>query len=238
MCRPCRPNLRLFYIQTYLEKDLRAILNVGNLRDFQRFMRICATRAGQLLNYSEIGKDLAMSGTTIKSWISALEASGVITLLPAYYRHLGKRIIKAPKLYFQDNGLLCNLLGVNSSSDLTEHVHLGQIWENFVFGELVKAHDLRPGKNLFFYLDQNGVEIDFIAEVGASMVWLVEAKYSENFRANKLNFQKITSRFQQPLRCSVACTINSSEELFFAAYSIYNPLLCAPNNDGAMALKA
>jgi predicted AAA+ superfamily ATPase len=215
------------YIQTYLERDLRAILNVANLRDFQRFMRLCATRCGHLLNYSELGKDLALSGTTIKSWISALEASGIITLLPPYYRNLGKRLIKAPKLYFSDNGLLCNLLNINKSKDLDDHVNLGQIWENLVFCELIKSHRLKPGKNLFFYRDQNGIEIDFIAE-GRPDVWLIEAKYSENVKDGKLNFKKIAPRFERPVKCSVACSVNSNKELFFADYSVFNPLYCSP----------
>jgi len=101
------------YIQTYLERDLRQILNIANLRDFRRFLSILAIRTGQLLNYSEISKEVGVAVNTIKAWVSALETSGVIILLPPYYNNLGKRLIKAPKLYFCDNGLVASLLNID-----------------------------------------------------------------------------------------------------------------------------
>ena len=107
---------------------------------------------------------LVFSNNTIKTWIGALEASGIIFLLPPYFANIGKRMVKAPKLYFADTGLAAYLLGIISFSNWQAHIYKGQLWENFIFNELVKQHDLIPGRNLFFYRDQNAVEVDFVVE--------------------------------------------------------------------------
>jgi uncharacterized protein len=102
------------YIQTYLERDLKQILNVSNLMDFRRFLILLATRVGQLINYTELSKGIGVSNNTIKAWINSLEASGLVLLLPPYYNNMGKRLIKSPKLYFCDNGLVSALLNIHS----------------------------------------------------------------------------------------------------------------------------
>jgi predicted AAA+ superfamily ATPase len=155
-------------------------------------MMILATRTGHLLNYTELSKEIGVSGNTIKTWVNSLEASGLIILLPPYYNNLGKRMIKSPKLYFCDNGLLSALLNIHSFSSLEKSPLLGNIWENFVFSELLKD-GFNPGKNLFFYRDQNGVEIDFILEKEGKVI-TIEAKYSEHPRAENFSFKK---RFSQ-----------------------------------------
>ena len=126
------------YIQTYLERDLKDIIQVKNLRDFQRFIRVCATRSGQLVNYSDLANNIGVSGNTIKIWLGALETAGIIYLLPPYYANIGKRLIKAPKLYFADHGLMAFLLNISSLQNWNEHPYKGQLWENFVFSEFVK----------------------------------------------------------------------------------------------------
>ena len=120
------------YIRTYVERDLKTIIDVKNLNDFRRFVRIAASRAGQLLNYTGLSADVGVSDVTIKKWVHALEISGLVYLLPPYYANIGKRLIKSPKIYFADHGLLCYLLGIENDSDWFAHTHKGNLWENLV----------------------------------------------------------------------------------------------------------
>ena len=210
------------YIQSYLERDLRQILKVTNLRDFRRFLSLLAFRVGQLLNYSEISKDVGVAVNTVKAWVSALETSGLIILLPPYYNNLGKRIIKAPKLYFCDNGLVAALLNINSLESLENSPHLGNIWENFVFTEYLKD-GLIAGKNLFYIRDKNGVEVDFIIEKNGEII-LIEAKNSERPNPRKLNFRKIAPLFKQKITSIVACGVEEKGIISLKDYSVYNPL--------------
>jgi len=210
------------YIQTYLERDLKQILNISNLRDFRRFLTLLALRVGQLINYTEISKDLGVSNNTIKAWVNALEVSGLIILLPPYYNNLGKRLIKTPKLYFCDNGLVSALLNINSLQTLEKSQHLGNIWENFVFTELIKE-GFKSGKDLFFYRDQNGVEIDFILEKNGE-IYLIEAKYSERPKVDKLNLIKVAPLFKEKVHSIVACNVEENGIIELKDFSIYNPL--------------
>lgn len=210
------------YIQTYLERDLKQILDVSNLRDFRRFLMLLSTRVGQLVNYTELSKGIGVTGNTIKAWISSLEASGLIFLLPPYYNNLGKRLIKSPKLYFCDNGLVSALLNISSLQALENSPHLGSIWENFVFTEFIKE-GFSPGKNLFFFRDQNAVEIDFILEKDGQ-IYLIEAKKNERPRAEKLNFSKIAPLFKTSVKSMVACNADEQGEISLKDYSLYNPL--------------
>lgn len=210
------------YLQTYLERDLKQILNVTNLRDFRRFLSMLAIRVGQLLNYSEISRDVGVAVNTIKAWVSALEISGIIILLPPYYDNLGKRMIKAPKLYFCDNGLVSALLNIHSAVALDRSIHIGNIWENFVLSEYVKE-GLVAGKDLFYLRDKNGVEIDFIIEKDGE-VFLVEAKNNERPNPRKLNFSKIAPLFKREVKSVVACGIEETGTVFLKDYFLYNPL--------------
>jgi uncharacterized protein len=210
------------YIQTYLERDIKQVLNVLNLRDFRRFLSLLALRVGQLLNYSVLSKEIGVAVNTIKAWVSALEVSGLITLLPPYYKNLGKRLIKAPKLYFCDNGLVAALLHINSLQVLDQSHHLGNLWENFVFTEYLKE-GLIAGRNIFFFRDQNGVEIDFIIEKEGK-VFLVEAKVNERPNPQKLNFHKISPLFREEVYPMVACGVDEKGIVALRDFSIYNPL--------------
>ena len=210
------------YIQTYLERDLKQILNVSNLRDFRRFLSLLAIRVGQLVNFSEISKEVGVAVNTVKSWVNALEISGLIILLPPYYNNLGKRIIKTPKLYFCDNGLVAALLNINSLEALNNSPHIGNIWENLVFTEFLKEGFI-AGKNIFFFRDQNGVEIDFIIEKDGK-IFLVEAKASERPDPGKLNFKKIESLFIEEVVSVVACNIEENGLIKLKDFSVYNPL--------------
>ena len=210
------------YIQTYLERDLKRILNVTNLRDFRRFLSMLAIRVGQLLNYSEISKEVGVAVNTIKAWVNALEVSGLIILLPPYYNNLGKRLIKAPKLYFCDNGLVTALLNIDSLDTLEKSLHLGNIWENFVLSEHLKDGFV-AGKDIFYFRDTNGVEIDFVIEKKGE-VFLVEAKNSERPKSGKLNFSKIAPLFRQSVKSVVACGVEEKGIVSLKEYSLYNPL--------------
>ena len=165
------------YLGTYIERDVRQLLNISSLRDFDRFMRVCATRSGQLLNKTDIAKDVGVSPKTINDWLSVLEASNQIVLLEPFFRNVGKRVVKSPKLYFTDCGLLCFLLGLNEETILTSS-YLGAIWETFVFSELRKLLFLEyPEATLWFYRDQLK-EIDFLVHFGDKIV-LADAKWKE-----------------------------------------------------------
>ena len=215
------------YIRTYVERDLKQIVDVKNLGDFRRFIKILAMRVGQLLNYRDISGDVGVSDVTIKKWIHALEMSGVIYLLPPYYANIGKRLTKSPKLYFADHGLACYLLAVDISATWQSHVHRGNLWENFVMMELVKTQSLTPGKDLFFYRDHNGVELDFVIERGLNLL-LIEAKVGERIDSRKLNFGKVVPLFEKkhPVTTVVAHNIDDDVALQQKGYLSFNPLYC------------
>ena len=153
------------YVATYVERDVRQIINVRNLSSFQKFLKLCAGRLGQILNLSSISNDLGISHTTIKEWLSVLEASYVIFLLPAYYRNWKKRIIKAPKLYFYDTGLAAYLLGIEQPFQMNRDPLRGALFENFVVIEFLK-YFWSEGRDapLYFFRDNHGNEVDLIIE--------------------------------------------------------------------------
>lgn len=210
------------YINTYLERDLKRILDISNLADYRRLLMLLALRAGQLLNYSELSKGLGIAVNTVKSWIQVLEIAGLIFLLPPYHSNLGKRLIKSPKVYFCDNGLLCALLNIRSLKDVDGSPFLGSIWENLVFTEFLKE-DYLPGKNMYYFRDQNGVEIDFILESGGQ-TFLVEAKSNERPDERKLNFRKVAPLFPFPVQNILACGIEEKGTFHLKNHKVYNPL--------------
>jgi len=151
------------YLQTYLERDLRAVLDVNDLKDFEQFLRLLATRAGQILNLSGISSEMGISVPTIKRWVSALEATYIVYLLPPLYNNYGKRIIKAPKLYFYDMGLLNYLLKMPNAGVVLNSPMAGALFENAVVSEILKrklAEGIQP--ELYFWRSQSGVEVDLI----------------------------------------------------------------------------
>ena len=165
------------YQATYLERDVRQLLNVSSLRDFDRFMRATAVRSGHLLNKTELSKEVGISNRTVTEWLSVLQASNQITLLEPYFTNVGKRLVKTPKLYFNDVGLLCFLLGLNERS-VTDSYLIGSIWETFLFAELRKyLSAVAPEATVRFYRDQSR-EVDFVIEKDARTT-LAEAKWKE-----------------------------------------------------------
>ncbi len=210
------------YIKSYLERDLKEFMNIYKLQSFRSFLTLLSTRAAQLLNFRELSKKTGVSESTVRSWITALEATGIIALLPPYFENLGKRIIKSPKLYFRDNGLLAHLLNINDYVSLENSGYLGHLWENFVFTEFIKG-GLKEGRDLFFFRDSNGVEVDFILYKG-STIHMVEAKYSELPDPKKQHFSKLAPLFKQEVNAILACRVNDPGFVEMKDHTLYNPL--------------
>ena len=167
------------YYRTYVERDVREIVNVGDIESFGRFVRLCAGRNGQLLNLSSLANGAGVTHTTAKRWISILETSFLVILLRPHHRNYSKRLIKSPKLYLLDTGLLCYLLRIQSPDDLRIHSSRGAIFETFVLSELLKSTLNRgdePG--LYFWRDSTGHEIDILVEDGDELT-AVEVKSGE-----------------------------------------------------------
>lgn len=166
------------YLSTYLERDVRQILNVTSLRDFEKFIRACAARSGQTLDKSALAGEVGVSLKAISSWLSVLEASNQIVLLEPWFANFGKRLVKSPKLYFCDSGLLCSLLGV-TADNLLGSPFLGAVWEGYVFAELRKsiAASDKP-VSLWFYRDKQQTEVDFML-LGGGHARLMECKWTE-----------------------------------------------------------
>jgi len=159
------------YYQTYLERDVRDLLNVGDLEGFGRFVRLCAGRSGQLLNASSLAADAGVSHTTARRWLSILEASFVIYLLRPHHRNFNKRLVKSPKLYFLDTGLLCYLLRVQNPADLIAHAARGAIFETWVVSEALKNFYNRGVEpDVYFWRDSAGHEIDLLIDQGSKQI--------------------------------------------------------------------
>lgn len=159
------------YVTAFVERDVRQILKVQDLEVFQRFVRLCAGRSGQILNLASLATDCGITHNTAKAWISVLEASYVLFLLRPHHENFSKRLIKSPKLYFYDTGLLCWLLGIQNAGQLASHPLRGSIFETFVVSELVKSRLNRGERAAFsFWRDSNGNEIDVVADVGTDMM--------------------------------------------------------------------
>jgi len=159
------------YYQTYIERDVRDILNVGDLETFSRFVRLCAGRNGQLLNLSSLANDCGVTHTTSKRWISILETSFIVFLLRPHFKNFSKRLIKSPKLYFLDTGLLSYLLKIRSAEDLRIHSQYGSIFESFVISELLKNYLNRGAEHpVYFWRDSTGNEIDIIIDQGDVLI--------------------------------------------------------------------
>ena len=167
------------YVQTYLERDVRSITAIRDLATFRRFLSILASRSGTILNRAELASSLGVSIPTISEWLGVLEITSQVMIIPPFYENFGKRLIKSPKVYFMDAGLLCHLLGINSEKALGQSVFLGPVFESFVASEIVKSQ-LNAGhrKEIYYFRDQQGLEIDFLVPRGSGRLLLLEAKAS------------------------------------------------------------
>src|SRR5271169_4133600 len=176
-----RPNSRELwfasYLQTYLERDVRAITNVRDLVTFRRFLALLASRHGQILNKTDLAAPLGVSVPTISEWLHILEVTGQVMVVPPYFENLGKRLIKSPKIYWGDSGLACYLLGITSEAELQRSPFLGQLFEGFVAAEILKSQVNRGArKELYYFRDQQGLEVDFLLPKPNAGLWLIECK--------------------------------------------------------------
>ena len=168
------------YLITYLERDVRNILNVGSLRDFDRFLRAIAIRTAQMLSYSDLARDVGIAPNTAKKWVSVLQASGQIILLEPYYKNMGKRLVKSPKLYMTDTGLATFLMGFENWEGLTRHPVIGALWETHVVVQVFKYY-MSQGKKipLWYWRTAQGTEVDLLIERGGQFI-VIECKLTEH----------------------------------------------------------
>ena len=195
-----KPNPTKFYrdyIQTYVERDVRKMINLKDLGLFQKFLKLCAGRIGQLFNKQNLSNELGISSSTVSSWISVLEASFLVFNLPPYFENFGKRLIKSPKLYFTDVGLVAYLLDIHTPQQLARDPLRGQLVENLVISEFLKNqynHGLEAG--LYFYRDSNQNEVDLLFKSGHELI-PIEIKSSKTFNPDFLKgikyFQSIAT---------------------------------------------
>ena len=171
------------YLQTYLERDVRAITNVRDLVTFRRFLALLVSRHGQVLNKTDLAAPLAVSVPTIGEWLYILEVTGQIIIVPPYFENFGKRLIKSPKIYWGDSGLACHLLGITSAAELERSPFLGALFEGFVAGEILKSQtNLGMRKELYYFRDQQGLEVDFLLPRPNAGLWLIDCKASQTVR--------------------------------------------------------
>ena len=155
------------YVRTYVERDLRTLVNIGDLETFERFIKLCAGRVGQLLNYSSLASDCGVAVDTARRWVSVLKTSFIVFTLSPHHRNFNKRVIKSPKLYFHDTGLACFMLGMRNQGQLFAHPLRGALFENYVVAEVVKAYfHHRIASPVFFWRDQTGHKVDLLIEEG------------------------------------------------------------------------
>jgi hypothetical protein len=186
------------YIQTYVERDVRALINLKDLRPFQQFLVLLAGRIGRVINYASLSNDLGVSATTVKNWISVLKASFVVFELPPFFENVGKRMIKSPKIYFIDTGLAAHLLGIDSPEQVRRDPLRGGLYENLVILEFLKSR-MNQGRraDFYFFRDTHGNEIDLVMRQGSRFI-PIEIKSSATFTPDFMKgiewFRKLLTR--------------------------------------------
>lgn len=182
------------YYQTYVERDVRQLIRLKDASLFDKFMRLLAGRIGQIINYHSLASDVGVNAKTIKEWLSILEASFIVFKLPPYFENFGKRVIKSPKYYFIDTGLLAYLLGINAANQISRDPLVGHLFENLVVLEALKSkYNQGLDSDLYFYRDSGGNEIDLLHASGRKLTG-VEIKssstFNNNFKKTLLNFSR------------------------------------------------
>lgn len=192
------------YVKTYLEKDVRDLLQIQNQLQFARFMKLCAARVGSLFNASEVANEVGVDSKTITRWLSVLQASYLVTLLPPYFQNVSKRLVKTPKLYFNDPGLACYLLDIETETQLDRDKMRGAIFENYVVMEVVK-HRLNQGREggVYFYRDSNQNEVDILLKQEGELT-AIEVKSSMTYATSfEKSLKKIDQWMEEPVRQKV-----------------------------------
>jgi len=210
------------YMDTYLTRDVRDVREIGDIRDFRRFVQMLASRVSQILNMSDIARDIGVSVPTIKKWISVLEASYIIFLLPPFYNNLGKRIVKSPKIYFYDTGLVSYLTGIRNKELFEQGPMYGPLFENYVISEIHKKEmHIRAGAELFYYRTSNGAEVDLIIDRKTERQH-VEIKTSETFRSEMIrSLQVIKKKTEQAFLVYNGKQLNSTPDIKIVNYKNY-----------------
>ena len=201
------------YVQTYLERDVRSIVAVRNLATFHRFLKILATRHGQMLNKTDMAAPLGVSVPTLTEWLNVLETSGLILRVAPYYRNVGKRLVKTPKVYFADSGLVCYLLGIRSRKELKSSPFAGPVFEGHVISEIVKAQQAsgREGE-VYYFRDEQGLEVDIVLSPRESEMVLAECKASATVTPDmSVPMRRLASAFKR-------------EGCMPSMYVVHNPL--------------
>jgi hypothetical protein len=212
------------YVQTYVERDVRALINLKDLRRFQQFLTLLAGRVGQLINYTSLANDTGVSSTTIKDWVSVLIASFVLFELPPYHANISKRVVKSPKIYFTDSGLAAHLAGLRTAEQVARDPLRGGLYENLIIADILKQRlNLGQPPDLFFYRDTHGNEVDLVIQKGRSL-YPVEIKSAATFHAD---FHKGIVRFQAAAGKRAlpgAILYNGSQRLAYRETQVLNPL--------------
>jgi len=207
-----------------VERDVRALINLKDLRTFQQFIRLLAGRVGQIANYTSLSNDIGVSATTVKNWISVLEASFVVFELAPYFQNISKRVIKSPKIYFNDTGLASYLMGIETPDQALRDPLRGGLYENLIIVEILKKYfnsGNRP--ELFFYRDTHGNEVDLILRTGRKLV-PAEIKSAATFTPDFLkgieHFQKVAGK-----NCSPGFVFyNGTERYTLKGTRVVNPI--------------
>ncbi len=203
------------YLATYLERDVRNALHVGNLRDFDRFLRAAAARTGQLLSLAELGRDVGVATNTAKSWLSVLQANRQVVLLEPYFRNVGKRLIKTPKLYFLETGLLIHLMGFTDWPAVVKNAAWGAIWENLVVSEVYK-HFWNRGQRppVWFWQTAQGHEIDMLIGAGPDRFLAIECKTAAEVEPRVVSRFDALARLFGPDSLAAAAVVCRTEEAY------------------------
>jgi len=210
------------YYQTYIERDVRSILQVGDIETFGRFVRLCAGRTGQILNLSSLGADCGVSHATARRWLSVLEASFIVHLLRPHYENFSKRLIKSPKLYFIDTGLLCYLLRIRSADELVTHAMRGAIFETFVVVELLKAFLNRGAEpDIHFWRDVGGHEVDIILDQGRARI-PIETKSGETVSGDFLKGIEYWRTLSDQARTPAAVVYGGGPSMMRSGTALYS----------------
>lgn len=208
------------YIKTYIERDVTDLINVGNLTTFRSFLKLIAYKCGSQLRLTDLSNDLNISVNTVKTWISILESSYIIFMLPSYHKNMGKRLLKTPKLYFYDTGLLCHLLALKDEVKVRDYDNFGIIFENLVVAELFKfkAHS-QSEQEMYYFRDSNGLEVDLL-EVDGFKTMMMEMKSSKTFKPKFLESMKKLKLLDPTMDIKVI--YDGKEEVALSDYSVIN----------------
>lgn len=214
------------YFQTYVERDVRQILQIKDLMQFERFIKLVAGRIGQLVNYASLASDVGVSSNTIKEWISVLEATYILIKVDPYFENFGKRMIKSPKLYFADTGLACFLLGIDSVEQLKKDALYGNIFENFIVIELMKARfNQALDSRLYFYREVSGKEVDLLFQQGSFLI-PIEIKSSKTFSSSFINGLQYFHQNASKKASGGAVIYAGTKSQKLGEYYLYNPENC------------